>query len=50
MQDIQNCTDLLNDQLVGTPIEDVVGKMKEIEPMMAKQNLFDMKFCLKRSF
>lgn len=35
MQDIQNCTDLLNDQLVGTPIEDVVDKMKEIEPMMA---------------
>ena len=34
MQDIQNCTDLLNDQLVGTPIEDVVDKMKEIEPMM----------------
>ena len=35
MQDIQNCTDLLNDQLVGTPIENVVDKMKEIEPMMA---------------
>lgn len=35
LQDIQNCTDLLNDQLVGTPIEDVVDKMKEIEPMMA---------------
>ena len=35
MQDIQNCTDLLNDQLVGTPIEDVVDKMKKIEPMMA---------------
>lgn len=35
LQDIQNCTDLLNDQLVGTPIENVVDKMKEIEPMMA---------------
>ena len=35
MEDIKNCTDLLNDQLVGTPITDVVDKMKEIEPLMA---------------
>ncbi len=35
VEDIRNCCDLLNDQLVGTPICDVVDKMKEIEPMMA---------------
>lgn len=35
VQDIKTCTDLLNDQLVGTPISDVVDKMKEIEPLMA---------------
>lgn len=35
VDDIKACTDLLNDQLVGTPICDVVDKMKEIEPMMA---------------
>lgn len=35
VEDIRNCCDLLNDQLVGTPICHVVDKMKEIEPMMA---------------
>ena len=35
IEDIKNCTDILNDQLVGTPICDVVEKMKEIEPLMA---------------
>ena len=35
VQDIKTCTDLLNDQLVGTPISEVVDKMKEIEPLMA---------------
>lgn len=35
VEDIKNCTDLLNDQLVGTPICDVVDRMKEIEPLMA---------------
>ena len=35
VEDIKNCTDLLNDQLVGTSICDVVDKMREIEPMMA---------------
>ena len=28
VQDIKTCTDLLNDQLVGTPISEVVDKMK----------------------
>ncbi len=35
VDDLKNCTDLLNDQLVGTPICDVVDRMKEIEPLMA---------------
>ena len=35
MKILKNCTDLLNDQLVGTSICDVVDKMCEIEPMMA---------------
>lgn len=35
IDDIKNCTDLLNDQLVGTPICDIVDRMREIEPLMA---------------
>ena len=34
-QDIKTCMELMNDQLVGTPISEVVEKMKEIEPLMA---------------
>lgn len=34
-QDIKTCMELMNDQLIGTPISEVVEKMKEIEPLMA---------------
>ena len=33
--DIKTCTDLLNDKLSGTPICDVVDRMREIEPLLA---------------
>ena len=35
LDDIKNCTDLLNDQLIGTPIDQVVVKMEQIQPLMA---------------
>ena len=35
IEDIKNCTDLLNDKLSGTPICDVVDRMREIEPLLA---------------
>lgn len=35
VEDLKNCTDLLNDQLIGTPMMDVVQKMEEIQPLMA---------------
>ncbi len=34
LEDIQNCTAILNDRLVGTPIGQVVGKLKEIKPVL----------------
>lgn len=37
VDDLKNCTDLMNDQLVGTPIDLVVDRMKEIEPLMASK-------------
>lgn len=35
VEDIRNCTQLLNDQLTGTPMADVVARMQEIQPLMA---------------
>lgn len=35
LKDIQTCCNLLNDKLSGTPILNVVEKMKEIEPLLA---------------
>jgi heat-inducible transcriptional repressor len=35
VEDIKNCTDLLNDQLTGTPMDQVVSKMEELQPLMA---------------
>ena len=35
LEDIQNCTDILNDRLTGTPINEVVDKMNEIKPILA---------------
>lgn len=35
IEDIKTCTDLLNDKLSGTPIFDVVDRMREIEPLLA---------------
>ena len=61
MQDIQNCTDLLNDQLVGTPIEDVVDKMKEKKLPVCKplavpddrvaygEDIYNIKLAIKRT-
>ncbi|WP_075877951.1 heat-inducible transcriptional repressor HrcA [Merdibacter massiliensis] len=37
LKDLKTCTDLLNDKLSGTPIKDVVEKMKELEPLLAAQ-------------
>lgn len=35
LEDIRKCTDLLNDQLIGTPISQLEEKMNEIHPLMA---------------
>lgn len=35
INDIQTCCNLLNDKLCGTPINSVVEKMQEIEPLLA---------------
>lgn len=35
MNDISTCCNLLNEQLVGIPLKDVVDRMREIEPLMA---------------
>jgi len=35
MEDIQNCTTILNDRLTGTPITEVVEKLNEIKPILA---------------
>lgn len=35
VEDIKNCTDILNDRLVGTPIDSVVEKLNEIKPILA---------------
>lgn len=35
IKDIKTCCDLLNDKLSGTPIGEVVNKMKEIQPLLA---------------
>ena len=35
MEDLQNCTNILNDRLVGTPINEIVDKMNEIKPILA---------------
>ena len=35
VDDIQNCTNILNDRLAGTPINEVVEKMNEIRPILA---------------
>ena len=37
VEDLKKCTDLMNDQLVGTPINSVVDRLKEIEPLMASK-------------
>ncbi|MBR2685249.1 MAG: heat-inducible transcription repressor HrcA [Erysipelotrichaceae bacterium] len=36
VNDIQNCCDILNDRLVGTPIVEIVDKMESIRPILAK--------------
>ncbi len=35
VEDIQTCTNILNDRLVGTPISDIVEKMNELKPILA---------------
>lgn len=35
VEDLRNCTELMNDQLTGTPIDHVVDRLKELEPLMA---------------
>ena len=35
LEDIKTCCNILNDKLVGTPICNVVERMKEIEPLIA---------------
>lgn len=35
LEDITTCTQLLNDQLIGTPIFRVIDRLKELEPLMA---------------
>ncbi|MBE6116252.1 MAG: heat-inducible transcription repressor HrcA [Erysipelotrichaceae bacterium] len=35
IEDIQTCTNILNDRLIGTPISDIVEKMNEIKPILA---------------
>jgi heat-inducible transcriptional repressor len=35
LEDIQTCTNILNDRLVGTPISDIVEKMNELKPILA---------------
>ncbi|MBE6104166.1 MAG: heat-inducible transcription repressor HrcA [Erysipelotrichaceae bacterium] len=35
VEDIQNCTNILNDRLTGTPINEIVEKMNEIKPILA---------------
>lgn len=34
IEDIKNCTDILNERLVGTPIDQVVEKLNEIKPII----------------
>lgn len=34
LKDIQTCTNLLNDKLSGTPINDVMAKLEEIKPLL----------------
>lgn len=35
MEDLTECTRLLNEQLAGTPVGEVIEKMKQLEPLMA---------------
>ena len=35
VEDIQNCTAILNDRLKGTPIQEVVEKMQSLKPILA---------------
>ncbi len=35
MEDLENCTNILNDRLIGTPISEVIEKMTEIKPILA---------------
>ncbi|MBQ6654187.1 MAG: heat-inducible transcription repressor HrcA [Erysipelotrichaceae bacterium] len=35
VEDIQNCTNILNDRLCGTPINEIVEKLNEIKPILA---------------
>lgn len=35
LEDLKTCCSLLNDKLTGTPINDVVERMNEIEPLLA---------------
>ncbi len=35
VEDLQNCTAILNDRLTGTPINEVVEKLNEIRPIIA---------------
>ncbi|MBR0137745.1 MAG: heat-inducible transcription repressor HrcA [Erysipelotrichaceae bacterium] len=35
VEDIQNCTSILNDRLKGTPISEVATKMNELRPILA---------------
>ena len=48
LEDIKTCCNILNDKLVGTPICNVVERMKEIEPLIAS-HVAVMKCCLKHS-
>ena len=35
LEDLRNCTSLMNDHLVGVPISDILDKMQEIKSLMA---------------
>ena len=37
LEDIENCTQVLNDRLVGTPLSQVVEKMESIRPILSER-------------
>ncbi len=37
LNDIENCTNILNDRLVGTPLSQVIDKMESIRPILSQR-------------